>query len=54
MKKGILVVVVFLAGCNVVSSLPSMQHCSEVMYTRTGQNISIQAKCTAPVGENGL
>lgn len=35
------------AGC---SGLPSMKHCHEVSYTRTGADIRIEAVCRTPVG----
>ena len=32
------------------SSLPSMQYCDQVQYTRAGNLIHLQAECRAPVG----
>ena len=43
----IIVVVVFVTGC---SSMPSMQHCHEVSYSRVGVDIHIVATCRAPIG----
>lgn len=33
-----------------LSCAPTMEHCSEVSYTRVGANITIKAECTAPIG----
>lgn len=38
-----------LAAC---SSLPSMQYCDQVNYTRTGNMMTISAQCRAPVGSS--
>ena len=46
-----LLAVSILAGCSVVAEfVPSMNHCSDVEYERHGQQITIKAKCTAPIG----
>jgi hypothetical protein len=50
-----LVLVAFLftlTGC--VSSLPTMQHCAHVKYERTGTDVKIEARCTAPIGGSGI
>ena len=39
-----------LTGCQAISTLPSMQHCQQVKYERIGTEITVEAKCTAPVG----
>ena len=40
---------VSLAGCSAVSKLPSFEHCQEVQYSRTGADVSVNARCTAGV-----
>lgn len=54
MKVILIMVLIVLAGCSAISTLPSMQHCSKVEYSRNGQSIVIRAECMAPVGESGL
>jgi len=42
-------------GCSIVAgNLPSMQHCQEVTYVRSGNLIDLRAKCSAPIGTSGL
>lgn len=43
----VIAIAVLVAGC---AALPTLQHCDEVSYTRTGTQIEIHAKCRAPVG----
>lgn len=44
-----------LSGCAYVAgSLPSMQHCDQVVYQRDGNQVSIYAKCRAPIGGGPL
>lgn len=47
MKTLAVILLLLVTGC---SSLPSMQHCHEVSYTRTGADIRIEATCRAPIG----
>lgn len=54
MKYAALSILVFLSGCQAISTLPSMQHCQQVKYERVGTEITVEAKCTAPVGGSGL
>lgn len=43
-----LILVLMLNGC---SSLPTMQYCDKVEYTRTGNVIVLHAECKAPIGD---
>lgn len=56
MKTAIAVLTVsLLSGCAaIVGNVPSMQHCSEVKYTRQGNQITVEAKCQAPIGGGNL
>lgn len=40
---------VTLTGCTAISKLPSFEHCQEVQYSRTGTDVSVNARCTAGV-----
>ena len=47
--------IVLLGGCAAIAgNLPSMQHCTEVKYTRLGNQINVEAKCQAPIGGGNL
>lgn len=51
MKAATLVLAVISAPLLLgLSCAPTMEHCSEVSYTRVGANITIKAECTAPIG----
>ena len=45
--------IIFLARMPIIFTLPSMQHCQQVKYERVGTEITVEAKCTAPVGGLG-
>ena len=43
-----------LPGCAAVAGLiPTLQHCHEVNYHRQGNQITLDAKCSAPIGSIG-
>lgn len=45
------IAVLSLSGCAFITgNLPSMQHCDQVVYQRDGNQVSIYAKCRAPIG----
>ena len=45
-----LLLVLLLAGCAQLGSLPSFKHCSEVHYNRVGGEVVIDAKCSVGYG----
>jgi hypothetical protein len=51
MKLLLAFVLLVLPGCSQISAaIPSLQHCDRVSYLREGNQIDIQAKCSAPIG----
>lgn len=47
----LLLLLPILAGCSAAGDLlPSMRYCDEVDYKRHGTEITLSAKCSAPVG----
>jgi hypothetical protein len=48
LAAGALILVIMLNGC---SSLPTMQYCDKVNYTRSGNLIHLEAECRAPIGD---
>jgi hypothetical protein len=50
----ITVLLLALPGCAAVAGLiPTLQHCHEVNYHRQGNQITLDAKCSAPIGSIG-
>lgn len=44
-----------LTGCaQLAGSMPTFEYCSEVRYTRIGNQIDVTAKCAAPIGGGAL
>ena len=51
--KLIFVLLATLAGCaQIAANTPSLEYCSEVHYTRVGNQIDISAKCAAPIAQS--
>ena len=43
-----------LGGCQFLAGItPSLQYCSEVKYERRGNQITLEARCAAPIGGSG-
>ena len=51
MKPLLVIALIALSGCAIT---PSLQYCSEVTYKRTGNQIDLSAKCSAPIGDSLL
>lgn len=55
MKIFTLFFIVLLSGCaQLAGIIPTMQHCDEVKYIRKGNQIEINAKCSAPIGGGNI
>lgn len=45
------ILTVLIAGCVAVAGLtPTLQYCDDVNYVRHGNEITLTAKCHAPIG----
>jgi len=57
MKIIFICVAVLLTGCGVMSTatektfnaMPSAKHCTDISYVRKNRDITVEAKCVAPV-----
>ena len=55
MKYLIAIALIALSGCAaLLGSLPTMQYCDKVTYTRDGNRIKMTAECAAPIGGGSL
>ncbi len=49
--KPLAILALLLGGCSTVAgNLPTFEHCSDVSYTRKGNQIDVTAHCSAPIG----
>jgi hypothetical protein len=51
MKTMLILMAVLLGGCSQLAAVtPSLQYCERVQYERNGNQITLRAECSAPIG----